>query len=79
MSCCSNPAFHLVEELGHAESVDFDLVQCATCQAYCLRQWSEHARDRTFYDPLTQEEMLRFRESQGHERKAMLRAWFNDH
>jgi hypothetical protein len=78
MSCCSHPMFGLVEELGHAESVDFDLVQCATCHAYCLRQWSEHAPDRTFYDRLTRDEAQRFRQLQGRERKALLRAWFNE-
>lgn len=62
MSCCSHPSLKPVEERGDAESVDFDLVQCVTCHAYYLRQWSVHAPDQAFYDPLTQDEVQRFRQ-----------------
>ena len=65
MACCNNPNFKLVEELDYAESVDWDLVQCASCTAYHLRQWSEYAAGKVFHDPITPDEALRFRRSHG--------------
>jgi hypothetical protein len=79
MPCCANPKFEPVEELGHVEGVDCDLVQCASCGAFLLQQWSVYAPTKTFYDRLTLEEATGFRQSQGRERKELLRDWYNKH
>ena len=50
MDCCGNPASFLEEELGHDESVDWVLA-VHVVGAHALRQWSEYASDRAFYDP----------------------------
>ena len=79
MSCCGDSKCVLVEELGHVEGVDWDLVQCMSCGAHFLRQWSVYAPTKAFYDRLTQEEVTGFRQSQGRERKQLLRDWYNEH
>jgi len=78
MICCAAPKFKLVEELGHAESVDWDLGKCLSCSAHLLRQWSEYAADKVFYDKLSDEEANAFLKSQGWERKSLLKKWYND-
>ncbi len=79
MDCCSNPKFRLVKELGHAESVDFDLVRCESCGAFAMRSWSEHRPDSIFYEAMASEEGSELRASEGRERKALLKRWFDDH
>jgi hypothetical protein len=79
MECCSNPKLKLVEELGHAESVDFDLVQCISCGGYRMRSWSEYRPDTLFYEAMTPDEAAEFRASQGISRKQLLKDWFNSH
>ena len=79
MYCCANREFRVVEELGHAESVDFDLVQCASCGAFSMRTWSEHRPERIFYEAMTTEEAASLRASEGRDRKALLKRWFDDH
>ena len=78
-NCCQNPTFHLVEELGHTEAVDWDLGKCASCGSHLLRQWSEYAPNSVFYDRLSEEEAAKFQTSQEHDRKQLLKDWYNDH
>ncbi len=77
MICCSTPKFKLVEELGHAESVDWDLGKCLSCGAHLLRQWSEYAADKVFYDKLSDDEANAFLKSEGKERKSLLKRWYD--
>lgn len=79
MQCCDDPKFTLVEDLGHAESVDWDLGTCPSCGSYVLRQWSEYSPLSTYYDKLTTEEGTRFRDSRGRERIILLKQWYADH
>ncbi len=79
MDCCADPKFKLVEELGHAEGVDFDLVQCASCGAFAMRSWSEHRPDRVFYEAMTSQEAAALRLSKDGQRKNLLKQWFNQH
>ncbi|HEY0615696.1 MAG TPA: hypothetical protein VGC96_13675 [Candidatus Elarobacter sp.] len=79
MTCCDDQKFSLVEELGHVESVDWDLGTCASCGAYLLRQWSEHAPLHTYVDLLSPEEGAAFRDSEGRARVILLKRWYNDH
>jgi hypothetical protein len=79
MTCCDDPKFRLVEELGHVESVDWDLGTCDTCGSYLLRQWSEYAPASVYVDPLTPEEGARFRDTEGRERLSLLKQWYADH
>ena len=79
MNCCENQSFKLVEELGRAESVDWDLGRCTGCGAYLLRQWSEYAPGRVFYDQLSDEEAAGFQAAHGIERKSLLKKWYNEH
>lgn len=79
MECCSNPKLKLIEELGHAESVDFDLMQCTSCGSYRMRSWSEYRSDMLFYEAMTPDEAAEFRASQGLSRKQLLKDWFNSH
>jgi hypothetical protein len=77
--CCDALKFVPLEDLGHAESVDWDLGRCASCNAYLLQKWSEYAADRLYYDTLTDDEAERFRRSEGRERISLLKAWYSDH
>jgi hypothetical protein len=79
MDCCDDPKFVETEELGHAESVDWDLGTCTACGSDVLRQWSEYAPARVFYDKLTAQEAAAFARSEGRERVALLKRWYNDH
>ena len=79
MNCCDNPRFELVEDLGHVESVDWDLGTCPSCGSYVLRQWSEYAPLHTYYDKLSPQEGERFRSSQGRNRVTLLKRWYADH
>jgi hypothetical protein len=79
MNCCDHPSIAIVEELGHTESVDWDLDQCASCGTYFLRQWSEYAADKVFRDKLTREEGEEFLKSEGRQRILLLKKWFNEH
>jgi len=79
MECCANPKLKLIEELGHAESVDFDLVQCTSCGAYRMRSWSEHRPDQVFYEPMTPADAGQLMASQDLDRKRLLKDWFNSH
>ena len=79
MDCCDEPTFVLSEELGHVESVDWDLGTCTACGSHVLRQWSEYAPLRTFYDKLTAGEAAEFERSEGRGRVLLLRRWYNDH
>ncbi|HEV3088744.1 MAG TPA: hypothetical protein VGX96_16150 [Candidatus Elarobacter sp.] len=79
MSCCAGPKYVYEEELGHVESVDWDLVRCSSCGATSLAQWSEYAPDRTYYDPLTAEQAEQFRRTSGRERRILLKRWYADH
>lgn len=76
MNCCEHPLFRLVEELGHAESIDWDLGKCANCGAYHLRTWSEYRPDALFYYRITDDHAQRFRSSEGRERIEMLKQFF---
>ena len=78
MICCETPKFKLVEELGHVESVDWDLGKCLSCGAHLLRQWSEYAPTRVFYDKLSDDEAGAFVKSEGKERKFLLKRWYAD-
>jgi hypothetical protein len=71
--------FKLEEELGHVESVDWDLGACAACGAALLRSWSEYAPARVYYAVLTRDEANAFRASRDRERVALLKAWYADH
>ncbi len=66
-------------ELGHVESVDWDLGVCAACGAALLRQWSEYAPARVFYDLLTADEAAALRASRDRERVMLLKAWYAAH
>ncbi|HEX3465082.1 MAG TPA: hypothetical protein VHS78_13635 [Candidatus Elarobacter sp.] len=79
MTCCRYEDFQLLEELGHAESVDWDLGTCKRCGSFLLRQWSEHAPASIFVDRLTTEEGTAFRESRGRARIMLLKRWYADH
>lgn len=79
MDCCPNRSFRLLEELGHAESVDFDLVQCSSCGAHVMRTWSEHRPDMVFNEPMTGAQATEFRASEGLERRRLLKRWFDEH
>lgn len=77
--CCNDTQYKFVEELGHVESVDWDLGRCTACGAWLLHQWSEYAPTRTFDDPLTDAEAEAFRTAEGRERVLLLKRWYNDH
>ena len=79
MECCANPKLKLIEELGHAESVDFDLMQCTSCGGFRMRTWSEHRPDRVFYEGMSPDQAAQLRASQGLDRKRLLKDWFNSH
>jgi hypothetical protein len=79
VTCCDDPKFHLAEELGHVESVDWDLGTCDSCGAGLLRQWSEYAPASVYLDVLTAEEAERFRNTHGRERLFLLKQWYADH
>jgi hypothetical protein len=79
VTCCDDPKFELIEELGHVESVDWDLGRCTSCGSYLLRQWSEYAPLHTYLDKLTEEEGVEFRNSEGRRRVSLLKRWYNDH
>jgi hypothetical protein len=78
MICCAAPKFKLVAELGHAEAVDWDLGQCLSCGARLLRQWSEYAADKVFYDKLSEDQANAFLKSEGAQRKSLLKRWYAD-
>jgi hypothetical protein len=78
MICCAAPKFKLVEDLGHTEGVDWDLGKCNACGAYLLRQWSEYAPNKTFYDKLSDDEANAFLKSEGVQRKSLLKQWYED-
>jgi hypothetical protein len=77
--CCEHPDYKLIEELGHVESVDWDLGRCAACGSYLLAQWSEYAPASTSYDALTQAEGDELKASQGRRRFDLLKRWYADH
>ena len=77
--CCSALKFVPIEDLGHVESVDWDLGRCASCNAYLLQKRSEYAADRLSYDTLSDTEARQFQQSSGRERVSLLKAWYNDH
>ena len=79
MTCCGYEDFELIEELGHAESVDWDLGRCKRCGGFLLRQWSEYAPASVFVDPLTPDEGAAFRDSRDRERVMLLKRWYADH
>jgi hypothetical protein len=79
MEACAHRDFTLEEELGHVESVDWDLVTCGACGAPMLRQWSEYAPATTYYDALTAHEAAALRASRGRERVMLLKAWYAAH
>lgn len=78
MICCATPKFKLVEDLGRAEAVDWDLGKCLSCGAHLLRQWSEYAADRVFYDKLSADEANAFLKLEGAIRKSLLKRWYAD-
>ena len=61
------------------ESVDWDLGRCTACGSYLLRQWSEYAPNNTYLDKLSEDEGAELGRSQGRERVALLKRWYNDH
>lgn len=79
VKCCDDPKFKLIEELGHVESVDWDLGRCQSCGSYLLQQWSEHAPLNVYLDRLSEVEGAMFQRSEGRVRVALLKKWYNDH
>ncbi|PYP92891.1 MAG: hypothetical protein DMG65_02570 [Candidatus Angelobacter sp. Gp1-AA117] len=79
MACCESPKYKLVEELGHAESVDWDLKQCLSCGAYYLQESSEYEGAGVYFTRLTDEQAKNFRHSQGRDRINLLKQWYNEH
>ena len=79
MPCCENQKYRVVEELGHAESVDWDLLQCVSCSAYFLQESSEYEGTGVYLTRLTDEQAKQFRNSQGRDRINLLKKWYNDH
>jgi len=78
-SCCQKPIFQLIEELGHTESVDWDLGRCGVCGSHLLRQWSEYAPGQISCDKLSEETAAKFAASSGAARRALLKDWYNSH
>lgn len=79
MTCCRYEDFAFLEELGHVESVDWDLGTCKQCGGYLLRQWSEYAPASVYIDRLTPEEGTAFRDSRDRARLVLLKQWYADH
>ncbi len=79
MTCCRYEDFELLEELGHAESVDWDLGTCKQCGGFLLRQWSEYAPASVYVDKLTPAEGAAFRDSRDRARVMLLKQWYADH
>ncbi len=77
MICCQNPLYKLLEELGHAESVDWALSKCITCGALILEHSSEYGG--AYGDVLTEGEAWKFRKAQGRARIDLLKKWYNEH
>jgi hypothetical protein len=77
--CCDEPKFEEIEELGHVESVDWDLGTCTSCGAYLLRQWSEYAPASVFYDKLTSDEGDYLKTAERRARLMFLKQWYADH
>jgi hypothetical protein len=59
--------------IGHAESVDFDLLQCTSCGGYRMRTWSEHRPDCVFHEDMSPGEAGQLRACQGLQRKRLLK------
>jgi hypothetical protein len=79
MICCENPRFQQIEELGHAESVDWDLKQYLGCGSYILQESSEAENAGVYCTLLREEQARQFRQSQGRERMELLKKWYNEH
>ena len=79
MPCCENPKYRVVEDLGHAESVDWDLKQCSSCGTCFLQESSEYEGAGVYLTKLTDEQARQFRESQGRDRINLLKKWYNEH
>jgi hypothetical protein len=77
--CCENPKYEQIEELGHVESVDWDLGRCTSCGAYLLQQWSEYAPASVFYDKLSAEDGEFLKTAEQRPRLIFLKKWYNDH
>jgi hypothetical protein len=79
MERCSHDEFALEEELGHVESVDWDLGSCRACGTPLLRQWSEYAPASVSYDALSDDDASALRASRDRERVMLLKAWYAAH
>jgi hypothetical protein len=79
MICCNEPKYEPVKELGHVESVDWDLGTCRSCGAYLLQQWSEYAPSSVFYDKLSPEEGEFLKTADPRPLLTFLKKWYNDH
>ncbi len=68
-----------IEDLGHAESVDWDLKRCNACGTYLLSQSSEYENSGVYMTKLSDDEAARFLNSSGRERIQLLKDWYNAH
>ncbi|HYW53804.1 MAG TPA: hypothetical protein VE826_07540 [Dongiaceae bacterium] len=79
MICCDDPKFAMIEELGHVESVDWDLGTCKTCGSYLLQQWSEYAPATVYLDKLSAEDGEYLKTAERRARLTFLKQWYADH
>jgi uncharacterized protein with PIN domain len=68
-----------IEDLGHAESVDWDLKRCNACGTYLLVESSESENAGVYVTKLSDGEAARFLNSKGRERIKLLKDWYNAH
>jgi hypothetical protein len=79
MICCENPKLKHIEDLGHAESVDWDLERCLACGSYVLQESSERENAGVYCRRLTDEQAKQFQQSHGRDRINLLKKWYNEH